>query len=178
VSSADPFAIRVRIPGWAEKATVKVNGKSAAKMPEAGVYLSLRRRWRAGDRIELDLPMEARLMTAHPKVEQLRNQVAVMRGPLLYCVESNDLPKGKDLNNVRIPADMELKAARTADLPFNIQVLEGNALYLEESPWDDELYRPLAAPTMTDLTIQLIPYFAWNNRGPGAMSAWLPLDMP
>ncbi len=177
VSAAEPFAIRVRIPGWAEKAAVSVNGKSAATQPEAGAYLSLKRRWKAGDRIELDLPMEARLMTAHPKVEQLRGQVAVMRGPMLYCVESNDLPTGKDLNNVRIPADIELTAAPTSDLPFGIQVLEGNALYLDESPWDDELYRPLAAPTMTDLPIRLIPYFAWNNRGPGAMSAWLPLEM-
>lgn len=56
--------------------------------------------------IELNLPMPARLMQAHPKAEQLRNQAAVMRGPLLYCLESKDLPEGIDLRNVYIPDDL------------------------------------------------------------------------
>jgi len=56
--------------------------------------------------IELNLPMPARLMQAHPKAEQLRNQAAVMRDPLLYCLESKDLPEGIDLRNVYIPDDL------------------------------------------------------------------------
>ena len=178
MTSSAPFAIRVRIPGWAEDAVVKVNGKPAANTPKAGSYLYMKRKWSAGDRIELDLPMGVRLMTAHPKVEQLRNQVAVMRGPLLYCVESKDLPKGKDLNNVRIPADIALAVSPASDLPFGIQALAGDALYLDQKPWEGELYRPLSAPTLSRLPIRMIPYFAWANRGPGGMSAWLPLDLP
>ncbi|TWT75755.1 Non-reducing end beta-L-arabinofuranosidase [Planctomycetes bacterium CA13] len=177
VASSDPFAIRVRIPGWASDAAVTVNGEPAANTPTAGSYLYLKRKWNTGDRIELDLPMETRLMTAHPKAEQLRNQVAIMHGPLLYCVESKDVPKDKDINNVRIPADIELKSAPASDLPFGIQVLEGNALYLDERPWDNELYRPLSSTSLTEFPIRMIPYFAWANRGPGGMTAWLPLEV-
>jgi len=177
VASPEPFAVRVRIPGWAENATVNVNGKPAANTPKAGSYLFMKRTWSKGDRIELDLPMQARLMEAHPKVEQLRNQVAVMYGPLLYCVESKDLPEGKNINSIRIPADVELKAASASDLPFGIQALEGKALYLDEKPWGGELYRPLSVSAMSDFSIRMIPYFAWANRGPGGMSAWLPLEI-
>jgi len=178
VHSDKPFALRVRIPGWAEGATVTVNGKPAANAPDAGSYLYLKRKWKNGDRVELNFPMQARLMTAHPKAEQLRNQVAVMYGPLLYCLESADLPKQLDLNNVRIPANTGLKPVPADDLPFGILKLQGEALYLPEAQWTNQLYRPLASSEMTDISISFIPYFAWNNRGPGAMSAWLPLEMP
>lgn len=177
VASAEPFAVRVRIPGWADGAAVKVNGKPAANPPEAGSYLHMKRVWKEGDRIEIDLPMAVRLMVAHPKAEQLRNQVAVMRGPMLYCLESKDLPDGADINNVRIPSEMALKPSPASDLRFGIEVLEGRALYLDEKAWGEELYRPLGAPGMTEMPVRLIPYFAWNNRGPTAMSVWLPLDV-
>ena len=51
----------------------------------------------------LELPMPARLMQAHPLVEEARNQVAVQRGPLVYCVESPDLPDGVRVQDVFIP---------------------------------------------------------------------------
>ncbi|MCF7849324.1 MAG: glycoside hydrolase family 127 protein [Kiritimatiellales bacterium] len=177
VASARPFAVRVRIPGWAKGASVTVNGTPVANTPKAGAYCFMKRKWAAGDRIELDLPMQPRLMTAHPKAEQLRNQVAVMQGPLLYCVESKDLPEGKAMDNVCIPADIVLKTAPASDLPFGIQVLEGHALYRDAKSWEGELYRPLGAAALTDLPIRMIPYFAWANRGPGGMTAWLPLSI-
>ena len=122
---AKPFAIRVRIPGWATGATAAVNGVASANAPVAGQYLFMKRPWQSGDVIELNLPMPVRLMQAHPKAEQLRNQVAVMRGPLLYCLESKDLPEGLDLNNVYIPDDLQLDAQAADDLPFGIVALDG-----------------------------------------------------
>jgi len=70
----------------------------------------------------LDLPMPARLMVANPKAEQLRNQVAVMRGPMLYCLESIDLPEDKHIDNVRIPAELKLEVAES-EFPFGIKTL-------------------------------------------------------
>ena len=123
VGSAKPFMVRVRIPGWASNAVVKVDGESAANPPVAGTYLGVKRKWKDGDRIELDLPMAPRLMESNPKVEQLRNQVAIMRGPVLYCLESKDLPQNIDLNDVCIPSDISLKDEPSTDLPFGIRVL-------------------------------------------------------
>jgi DUF1680 family protein len=175
VDSAEPFAIRVRIPGWATGATAAVNGAASANAPVAGQYLIVKRPWQSGDVIELNLPISVRLMQAHPKAEQLRNQVAVMRGPLLYCLESKDLPEGTDLNNVYIPDDLQLDAQAADDLPFGIVALTGKALYREEPPWTGDLYRKVERQPMKPLTIRMIPYFAWANRGPAAMSAWLPV---
>jgi DUF1680 family protein len=175
VDSAEPFAIRVRIPGWATGATAAINGADSTNTPVAGQYLFMKRPWRSGDVVELNLPMRVRLMQAHPKAEQLRNQVAVMRGPLLYCLESKDLSEGIDLNNVYISDDLQLDAQAADDLSFGIVALTGKALYREEPSWTGELYRKVERQPMKPLPIRMIPYFAWANRGPAAMSVWLPV---
>lgn len=175
VASSEPFAMRLRIPGWGRGAVATVNGKAAANAPVPGSYLFMKRAWKAGDEIELDLPMQPRLMQAHPKAEQLRNQVAVMRGPMLYCLESADLPESIDLNNVYVPGDLSLIPVPMPDLSFGTQALEGEALYRPEKPWKTDLYRPLTHSALKPLPIRMIPYFAWNNRGAAAMSVWLPV---
>lgn len=175
VDSAAPFAIRLRIPGWATGATVMINGTASANTPVPGQYLFMKRPWQSGDTIELTLPMPGRLMQAHPKAEQLRNQVAVMRGPVLYCLESKDLPEGVDLNNVYVPEGIQLKPTAAAELPFGIVTLAGETLYRQEPAWDTGLYRRIERASTEPLPIRMIPYFAWANRGPAAMSVWLPI---
>lgn len=175
VASSEPFAVRLRIPGWARDAVVTVNGKPAANLPVAGKYLLLKRQWGAGDRIELNLPMPPRLMQAHPKAEQLRNQVAVMRGPMLYCLESTDLPETVDLDNVYLPSNLALTPEPASDLSGGIQALKGEAFYRLEEPWKTDLYRPMKPSALESVPVRMIPYFAWNNRGPAGMSVWLPV---
>ena len=175
VGASEPFAVRLRIPGWAQGAVVKVNGKAPANPPAAGRYLFMNRLWETGDVIELNLPMEPRLMQAHPKAEQLRNQVAVMRGPILYCLESADLPDDIDLNNVYLPDDLSLRPVPQSIESLGMRTLKGDALYRPEAPWTTDLYRPMTNSALKPLPIRMIPYFAWNNRGPAAMSVWLPV---
>lgn len=175
VPSTGPFAVRLRIPGWAEEAVVTIDGKSAANSQEPGKYLSLKRAWKSGDKIEINLSMPSRLMQAHPKAEHLRNQVAVARGPLLYCLESADLPDNIDLNYVYLPSDPSLKPVPASGLSGGILALEGEAWYRPEAPWENDLYRPLSPSALQPMPVRMIPYFAWNNRGPAAMSVWLPL---
>ena len=170
---SDRLTIKLRIPVWAEGATIKLNGMPAEAKP--GTYASLEAVWSAGDVIELDLPMPPRLMQAHPRVEQLRNQAAVMRGPILYCLESADLPEGLDLSNVYVPSDIELEPVPLPELPFGIQALQGEALHCPEAPWDGDLYRALSPRGLEPIPVRLAPYFAWANRGPAAMSVWLPV---
>jgi len=174
VEGETAFAIHLRIPGWAEGAAVAVNGKNL-EAPEAGRYVRIHRRWKAGDRIELNLPMPARLIEAHPKAEALRNQVAVMRGPVLYCLESPDLPEGVRLEDVYVPGGITLEPRPARDLPFGIIALEGETLHVPGARWSGELYRRLEKAAPRRMAVRLIPYFAWSNRGPSAMSVWLPL---
>ena len=169
-----PITVRLRIPGWVEDASLSVNGE-AADSDVTGGYAELERVWRAGDRIDLDLAMPVRLMAAHPKVEQLRNQVAVMRGPVLYCLESPDLPEDVDLNDVYLPSDASLQPEAAEDLPFGIRTLVGEGLHRPEDDWGDTLYRTLEPRDLSPIPMRMIPYFAWANRGQSQMSVWLPV---
>jgi DUF1680 family protein len=170
-----PLTVKLRIPGWARTAAVAVNGKPAEGQPEPGSYFSVTRSWKAGDVIELELPMPVTLLEAHPLVEESRNQVAVQRGPIVYCLESNDLPAGVRMENVVLPLESRLAPRRMEIGGADLRALSGQALDLARPPWKPgQLYRKIdqAAPRRIDAT--LIPYYAWGNRGDTEMMVWLP----
>jgi DUF1680 family protein len=167
------LSLFLRIPGWAEGAALGVNGKPAAAA--AGRYAAVRRAWQAGDVVELTLPLKPRLVEAHPLVEEARNQVAVMRGPLVYCLESTDLPKNVGLQSVALPRDLELTPRFDRKLLAGVTVLEGKAEAAAERPWGDDLYREFKPSAPRSVDIKLIPYYAWANRGKSEMTVWMPL---
>ena len=110
----EPFAVMLRIPSWAAGAEIRINSQPVEVKIDPGMYVKLRRTWSVGDAIELTLRMPARLLVAHPKVEEARNQVAVARGPVVYCLEAADLPAGVDLSEVKTSALMPLAASTRA----------------------------------------------------------------
>ncbi|HEY1661638.1 MAG TPA: glycoside hydrolase family 127 protein [Verrucomicrobiae bacterium] len=168
------FSLKVRIPGWATGASVRVNDKATDSQPEAGEYYEIRRTWHAGDFVDLDLPMPPRLMEANPLVEEDRNQVAIQRGPIVYCLESPDLPPGVDISDVMVPSDMQLAARYDQHLLDGIVVLQGTALARREPGWKGNLYRELS-DKFEPVKVRFIPYSVWQNRGPSEMSVWLPI---
>lgn len=168
------FALKVRIPHWAEGATVHINGEAVRESPQPSTYLTLSRKWRTGDQVELHLPMPPHLIESHPLVEETRNQAAVRRGPLIYCMESADLSPGTHLLDVLLPSDIALTARHDTRLLGGVTVLEGDAL-IRPSTETAMLYRKLQASPLKTIPVRLIPYFAWGNRGPTEMSVWLPV---
>ncbi|MFQ5808895.1 MAG: glycoside hydrolase family 127 protein [Armatimonadota bacterium] len=168
----EALALRVRIPGWAEGASIEVNGERAEAEP--GTYATLRRRWSAGDVVALHLPLTVRLMTAHHKVEEARNQLAVMRGPLVYCVEECDLPEGVGVEDVHLPRDVEITPVHVSELLGGVTVLEGEGRKAVDDEQGDALYRSAAKMALEPVAIRMIPYYAWWNRGNHPMSVWLP----
>jgi uncharacterized protein len=170
------FALKLRIPGWAEGATIRVNGKQQGEAEAAGKYSEVRRLWKEGDTVELNLPMHARLIEANPLVEENRNQVAVERGPIVYCLESADLPEGVRVGDVSIPADAKLVARFEPQVLGGVTVIETTGVAHPSGDWSKQLYRPLERGKGREIPLRLIPYFAWSNRGPSEMSVWLPLD--
>jgi DUF1680 family protein len=167
---AGEVSLFLRVPGWAEGATLAVNGKSVAAA--AGRYSVVRRAWADGDIVELTLPMKPRLVEAHPLVEEARNQVAVMRGPLVYCLESTDLPKGVGVQAVALPRDVKLVPRFDRGLLGGVAVLEGKADAAAGTAWGDELYREFKPAAPRAIDVKLIPYYAWGNRGRSEMSVW------
>lgn len=171
-----PVALMLRVPSWAGGATVRVNGRRADAEPKPSAYLGLKREWRAGDKVELTLPMKPRLIEANPLVEANRNQLAVMRGPVVYCMESVDLPAGVKLSEARLPRRMQLTAAREKNKLGDVVVIRATATRVRQPDWDVQLYRDASLRKAEKLPVTFIPYYAWANRGVSEMSVWLPAE--
>jgi DUF1680 family protein len=168
------FSLKLRIPGWAKDAAVRLN-LQPAQAAGAGSYFEIRRPWQAGDIVDLDLPMPVRMMQANPLVEETANQVAFQRGPVVYCLESPDMPKGVKISDVRIPANIQLRARFDRRLLDGVVVLEGQVLTRAGGAWDGQLYREARPEKFQTSNAKFIPYSVWQNRGPSEMSVWLPL---
>ena len=180
---AAEFGLHLRVPAWAAGAKVQVNGSPVDVAIEPGAYLELKRTWQPDDEITLALPMHVRLVQANPLVEELRGQVAVMRGPLVYCLESADLPEGIGVMDVMLPRDVSLKPRFDAELLGGVTVLEGEALAQHDSDWSGPgayesplLYKDIQPTPPTPAPIRLIPYYAWANRGATQMTVWMPCN--
>ena len=164
----------LRIPGWSRGATLAVNGESATPEEIVPGYVAMTRRWETGDELVLSIPMPVKLIEAHPRAEHCRNQVVVMRGPVLYCLESTDLPDGVNFDNVLVPSDIDLAVAPT-EMPYGTLALAGRGYARMTAAWDGGLYREFTNDQLQEIPVRLVPYYAWANRGIASMSVWLPL---
>jgi len=171
----EPFSIFLRIPGWSARAEILVNGKKQDLNPKSGTYAEISRKWRRGDQIELHLPMEAQLIEANPLVEESRNQVAVKRGPIVYCIESADIAANHTIFDYIIPADIPLNLKPITISNSKLFALEGKVMVMQNESWSGRLYRPVNRKKEMS-PIRLVPYYAWGNRGKGDMSVWLPIS--
>ncbi len=157
----------LHIPSWADSYTLRVNGEQVSSPV-------ITRKWKKGDRIELDMPMKPRLIEANPLVEEAKNQIAVMRGPIVYCLEGQDIEGSHRINDIALPADIQFEEKKTTIAGQQMTVLEGNALLVNDAAWGkDQLYRTLRPVRKQKVRIRLIPYYAWDNRGIDDMSLWL-----
>jgi len=172
--------ISMRIPGWCTDAGIWVDGIQQDILCQSSSYVSVKRKWKNGEIIELQLEMPVRLIESNPLVEETRNQVAVMRGPIVYCLESTDLPANVRLQDILLPLKAVLKPVLNADgsIPAlagsPVLQLEGTVLVQKRADWSHELYREVTSQTGS-VTVRFVPYYAWGNRGRSEMSVWLPL---
>jgi len=156
-------------PDWCDKYSVKVNGEKAD--------LAITRKWKKGDVIELCLDMRPRLIEANPLVEEAKNQVAIMRGPIVYCLEGQDIQGGYRINDIALNSNIELEEVKMSIAGHDFIALEGEAKLVNNQQWNNQtLYRELTKSPDTKVKIRLIPYYAWDNRGIQDMSLWLPLE--
>ena len=165
-------SIRMHIPGWATGVQLRLNGQ-----PILAEDLRQPRKWKKGDVVELELPMKPRLMEANPLVEEAKNQIAVMRGPIVYCLEGQDIQGGYRINDIAIPTDVQFKETKITIEGHEMVALEAEVPVTGQGSWGkDELYRELRPVKNKKTKIRLIPYYAWDNRGIDDMSLWLPLE--
>lgn len=155
-------------PNWCDKYSVKINGEPAD--------LTISRKYEKGDVIDINFDMRPRLIEANPLVEEAKNQIAVQRGPIVYCLEGEDIEGGYRINDIAIPADIQFTEQKMTISGHEMTALEGEAVLVNQEKWDNQtLYREIRPITPKKVKIRLIPYYAWDNRGIQDMSLWLPL---
>lgn len=180
------FALNLRIPGWVKDAQVRVNlrpttsveRRPPARLESAATYHEIRRIWKSGDMVDLDLRMDTELIEANPLVEETFGQVAVKRGPIVYCLESPDLPRDVRVRDVFISTTNEFRARYDHRLLGGVVVLDTMLTAKMSAPWNNQLYRPLSSAELKPIKTKLIPYSVWANRGKSEMSVWLPMLRP
>lgn len=177
LATAGDYALKLRIPGWSREAELQVNGELIDAEHAPGTYTDVRRTWRMGDVVTLTLPMPVRRVESHPFVTENSGRVALMRGPLLYCLEQADNP-GIDLRELVLPGSAELSASFRPELLGGVVALTGEfEQRLLSTEWSGALYRetgPTSAAQSQPVGITAIPYYAWANREPGRMRVWIP----
>ncbi|MEZ9539728.1 MULTISPECIES: glycoside hydrolase family 127 protein [unclassified Shewanella] len=168
------FEIALRIPGWAQGATITVNGEVLNIATTPATYALINRNWQAGDVVIIDIPMEATFIEGHPRIEEVRNQVAVKRGPIVYCIETPDLPASTKILDVYVNGDTRLEVNHQDDLLGGITTINAELL-LRKNTKTDSMYSALTKPNWESVNTQLVPYFAWSNRGLAEMTVFMPV---
>ena len=172
-STAKPVNIYLRIPAWCRSYSLKIQNIFPKARDKVNGYVIAARKWNAGDKIELILDMPATLLESNPLVEETRNQVAVKRGPIVYCLESSDLPN-QNVFDVVIPTSIKFLPVSMKIANGEVMTLTGEAKLLDGNNWKNKLYREVNT-LLKPVKIKLIPYYAWANRGKTDMTVWMPL---
>ncbi|MFD0793303.1 glycoside hydrolase family 127 protein [Mucilaginibacter litoreus] len=173
--------LKLRIPGWAQnvampsdlyayqtpsgqKAEIKVNGKTVNYVMQNG-YAVISRKWKKGDKVEMNLPMDIRRVVANDKLPENCDKVALQRGPLMYCAEWKD-NNGKAANII-IPQNTTFTAAYKPGLLNGVTVLKANVKAVKVDAGGQNI-------STENTTLTAIPYYSWANRGAGEMTVWFP----
>lgn len=182
-NAAGTFAMKIRIPGWVRNQvvpsdlytysdgkrpgySVKVNGEVVTSALEQG-YSTIERKWKKGDRVELQLDMEVRTVKANGKVEADRGRMAVERGPIVYCAEWPD--NSFNVLSLLMNQHPQFEVVERPDLLYGLNQIKTPVQTLE--------YDEQGRLVVKDQELTLIPYYAWAHRGPGNMAVWLPSEV-
>ncbi|MEV0608782.1 beta-L-arabinofuranosidase domain-containing protein [Polymorphospora rubra] len=174
-TGAGPWSVTLRVPDWADGATLVVGGERRAVAPGA---VEVRREYAVGDEIRLELPVRPRFTVPDPRIDAVRGCVAVERGPVVYCAEATrpvavdtdpdaTTTDGGDLDTIRIdPAVVPVDVADGVEVRARFDAPGG-------AGWP---YRPPAATSAGpgSVPVRLVPYHRWGRRGPATMRVWLP----
>lgn len=177
VAGPQRFTLHLRMPAWCERWNVAVNGEQLSINNELSTEkgcIHLTREWKPGDVVNYRMEMPIRAIWAHPAVRDLQGRVALERGPLIYCLEGIDHP-GTILDRIAIdPHNLSNKfqVEYNDKLLSGVSVLRGKGTVVDESGWENVLYRN-KPPSSKNIDVTAIPYYAWDNRVPSQMRIWM-----
>lgn len=168
----DSTGLHFRVPGWCGFFRIAVNGRIQAEQAAVNGFKTVNRVWKSGDQIDIYIDMPVALIESNPLVEETRNQVAIKKGPMVYCLESADLP-GHKISDVQIISAIRFKQEEMTIDGGRVMALTGRTHLRTDNEWGNKLYKEINTK-YKPVTIKLIPYYAWANRGKTDMRVWLP----
>ena len=158
---SEPWTLTLRVPDWSPSATLRMGDGVVATARGGERSVALSRAWQVDDMVSLRLDIAPRITLPDPRVDAIRGTLAIERGPLVYCLETADLPAGLELEEVRLPVDATITETPRDDLG------EGTVGVTVA-----------AAARGKPLEVGAIPYHQWANRGVAAMRVWVPEPEP
>ena len=175
-----PWTLTLRRPAWASGATIRWPGASSADQTDAADRGPVSRTgvWRPGDRVDLRFDMAPRFVHPDPRIDAVRGCVAIERGPLVQCLETADLPAGVDLDELVVDTAAAPTATPRPDITPDAIGVTTRAVQRRPAnrDWPYPPQPAEEADAARGVEVHTVPYFAWANRGPGAMRVWVPRD--
>jgi DUF1680 family protein len=173
MAKAQSFILRLRKPGWCEEVRLYLNDSDIPiGIDSESGYLTLEREWQPNDELRLQLLMPVHRVYAHPEIDADVGRVALIRGPLVYCLESVDQSE-PELNHLRLRRESAFDCEFEPDLLGGVVTINGAGAWVDMEEWNAVLYRK-QPPALKNMPFKAIPYYAWDNRTPGEMTVWIP----
>ncbi|HJD31597.1 MAG TPA: glycoside hydrolase family 127 protein, partial [Candidatus Eisenbergiella stercorigallinarum] len=172
-SDEQPFRMRLglRIPEWCRGYELSLNGEECGEERSDRGYVLLDREWNGKEEIVLTLQMPAEYVFPDPRIWDCAGKAALVRGPLVYCLESLDQEEN-DLTGIGYRLNAAVEQAEGEGILEGITLLKAAGCRRRGNP-DGKPYTALR-PAAEECEITAIPYFAWRNRGEADMDVWLP----
>ncbi|MFD9327714.1 glycoside hydrolase family 127 protein [Streptomyces sp. NPDC060065] len=173
---AEQRTLSLRLPAWCVRHTLTVNGTLADGSAQDG-WLRVTGMFQRGDSIRLDLGLMPRLTRPNPRVDAVRGCVAIERGPLVYCLEQSDQPGGLNPDDVVLDPAAPLAVQERPDLLGGVTTVIASGRRLpsdEPGQWPYTPHEAEPRPLPETVHLAAVPYYAWANRGLGAMRVWIP----
>ncbi len=162
------LCLALRVPFWCD-GIYEATGLEDAQIMQKDGYLYVKKEWKEEDVITLSFAMEAGFMEADPKVRENVGKVALMRGPIVYCLEEKDNGDNLHLLFVDTKSDIEIMDEKIDGVSAKALVTNGFKQKIGEM---QELYRKHETPKMEEVSMKWIPYYMWANRGENEMQVW------
>lgn len=167
IEEGGQFSFAIHVPAWSTETVVTLNGEPI-EVDLVDGYLYIERDWAVGDTVSLKLDLEPRRVYSNAKVRANTYQVALLRGPVVYCVEEVD--NGEQLSALSIDSTAAITVEHVEDAALGqISKLQAKSYRARTT---DALYSE-SRPEYEETTLTLVPYYAWSNREDGEMRVWL-----
>jgi uncharacterized protein len=180
---SEKFDLRIRVPGWAinealpgnlynftdkntDPVKVSINGETISAVRITDGYMVLSRKWKKGDKVQIDFPMPVRKVVADDRVKEDIGKIAFQRGPVVFCAEWPD-------NNTGNVLDLVVKNDAAFTTAFDSSLLGGTQI-IKTSGFQTKRTLDKKVVLLNEEPVTLIPYALWNNRGAGQMMVWIP----